>query len=92
MLNNQEIYFLCSNFFILIFIIGWSQTMLTFAPELPSHVMEILKPYFTFVQVNKTDTIIQVIRYYCFDFKLLFFFVFRTKTLKVMMQIQVIIL
>lgn len=52
MLNNQEIYFLCSNFFILIFIIGWSQTMLTFAPELPSHVMEILKPYFTFVQVN----------------------------------------
>ncbi|KAF3429679.1 hypothetical protein E2986_02192 [Frieseomelitta varia] len=34
---------------------GWSQTVLTFPSELPAHVMEILKPYFTFVQEQNVD-------------------------------------
>ncbi|KOC60874.1 Protein aurora borealis [Habropoda laboriosa] len=35
---------------------GWSQTVLTFPPELPSHVIEILKPYFTFTQEQNVES------------------------------------
>ncbi|XP_017762083.1 PREDICTED: protein aurora borealis [Eufriesea mexicana] len=35
---------------------GWSQTILTFPSELPSHVMEILKPYFTFIQEQNVES------------------------------------
>lgn len=34
---------------------GWSQTVLTLPSELPPHVMEILKPYFTFTQEQNVD-------------------------------------
>ncbi|CAK9797412.1 Protein aurora borealis [Anthophora plagiata] len=35
---------------------GWSQTVLTFPSELPSHVVEILKPYFTFTQEQNVES------------------------------------
>ncbi|XP_017886946.1 protein aurora borealis [Ceratina calcarata] len=35
---------------------GWSQTVLTLPSELPSDVMEVLKPYFTFTQEQNVDT------------------------------------
>lgn len=47
--NSKEI---CFSYFNFDFALGWSQTTLTFPSELPSHVMEILKPYLTFIQVN----------------------------------------
>ncbi|CAL7952088.1 unnamed protein product [Xylocopa violacea] len=34
---------------------AWSQTALTFPSELPSHVMEILKPYYTFTQEQNIE-------------------------------------
>ncbi|XP_060827329.1 protein aurora borealis [Bombus pascuorum] len=35
---------------------GWSQTVLTFPSELPAHVMEILKPYLTFIQEQNVES------------------------------------
>ena len=67
-INNLGIYFLCFNFDIAL---GWSQTVLTFPSELPAHVMEILKPYFTFVQVNNIIIILTLL----FDVTTLHFFV-----------------
>lgn len=49
--------------------------MLTFAPELPSHVMEILKPYFTFVQVNtKLILLLKLLDIAIFKFYIFFLF------------------
>ncbi|XP_076240347.1 aurora kinase A activator-like protein bora [Calliopsis andreniformis] len=35
---------------------GWSQTVLSFPPELPQHVAEILKPYLTFTQEQNVES------------------------------------
>ena len=39
------------SYFTLIVFLAWTQTTLSLPPNLPSHVEEILKPYFTFTQV-----------------------------------------
>nr|XP_003704094.1 PREDICTED: protein aurora borealis isoform X1 [Megachile rotundata]XP_012142440.1 PREDICTED: protein aurora borealis isoform X1 [Megachile rotundata] len=35
---------------------GWCQTVLTFPPELPPHIAEILKPYFKFTQDQNVES------------------------------------
>ncbi|XP_076642906.1 aurora kinase A activator-like protein bora [Halictus rubicundus] len=35
---------------------GWSQTVLSLPPQLPSHVAEALKPYFTFTQEQNAES------------------------------------